>query len=146
MRPINRIMPKLPVQAMTTYQVSMPMATHFRPATCQEVHCPHHEMGWRTVVDEDSDLGRKQAHYIRRLSERHFTEETTEVGLTAFTFPAGQRCFRQHNLPLDREEFFSKFQGDWRGQVGRLIRLRPDDWLYDFADHQDQLAREIERG
>lgn len=146
MRPVNRIVPKLPVKAMLTYQVSTPLSSHFRPATCQEVRCLYYAFGWQTLVDESTELGQKQAHYIRHLSERHYTEARNEVGLTIFMFPAGQTCFRPHHASLEREEIFSRFHGDYRGQIGQITRLRPGDWVDDFAEHQERLAHAIEMG
>ena len=46
MRPVNRILPALPVTAMKTYSIDAPMGTHFRAATCVEVECVHQEGKW----------------------------------------------------------------------------------------------------
>ncbi|MEV0382887.1 hypothetical protein [Nonomuraea sp. NPDC050643] len=149
MRRVNRIMPAMPAQAYKTYQIVQPLATHFRAATCEEVACGAHERGWRTLVDETVELGQRQAHYIRRLAGRRFVEERTAEGLTAFTFEPGQRCFQQHQQPLEREPFYFVRGGDWRGNPTRVAPFkhrRGDDWVEDFAGHQDRLARQIERG
>jgi hypothetical protein len=147
---VFRISPKLPVQAMKTYQVSSPISTHTRPATCAEVECRPHTQGWATAVDERTELGQRQAYYIRKESGRSFREERTEKGWTAFTFPAGQRCFdsASHRVPLDRPEFYIVRSGDWRGSPLGLIRrhTRPEHWVEDFALHQQGVAKMVERG
>ncbi len=141
-----RIEPKLPVTAMQTYAVSAPAATHWREATCREVDCPMHLNGWQTLVDERTALGRAQAGYIRHKSVRSFSEARDAAGLTVFTFPAGQTCFRQHRVRVEREEIFIKFPGDHRGRTGEARVLRPQDWVDDFAEHQEKLADRLERG
>ncbi|MGH3680777.1 MAG: hypothetical protein ACRDT2_11090, partial [Natronosporangium sp.] len=106
MRPVTRITPKLPPQAMKTYQVARPLPTHWRPASCAEVGCPAHAHGWQTTIDVATELGGRQANYIRLHSGRAFT--AAEAGtLVTFTFPPGQTCFRRHQLPLEREPIFA---------------------------------------
>lgn len=53
-------------QNLTTYQVTSPRATHTRPGTCEEAGCGNLAFGWVTVVDESTDLGQRQAAYIRK--------------------------------------------------------------------------------
>jgi hypothetical protein len=144
-----RIAPKLDPQAFKTYQVVAPLPTHFRSASCQEARCSNYLSGWRTVIDEISDLGKRQAHYIRKQSGRAFTEYKDEAGMTAFTFEAGQRCFAQHQVRTDTPEIYLVKGGDWRGNP---MGVRPrrhasaDDWVEDFAEHQQRLADEISKG
>lgn len=145
----SRIDPKLPMQAMQTYQVVAPAATHFRPATCAEVDCPHYLHGWHSPIDERTELGQRQAHYIRNQSGRRYTEDRHQVpGLTLFTFEAGQTCFQQHQMRLDRPEIFLVRDGDWRGNPTGQTRRHagPDDWVDDFANHQQKLADQLEKG
>lgn len=147
-RQLNRIMPRLPAGAMKTYAISAPTATHWRPATCAEVGCEPYTGGWRTSVDEASELGRRQAHYIRKQSGRSFTEQR-EGALTIFTFEPGQACFASsgHKAPLGRPELFSVRGGDWRGATGeRRVHKRAEDWVDDFATHQQSLADRLARG
>jgi len=143
-----RVDSRLPVGAVQTYQVVSPLATHFRPASCAEVDCPNLEHGWRTVVDETTDLGRQQAHYIRKESGRKF-QALADGGLTTFIFEAGQACFAQHQVRLDRPEHYLVRAGDWRGNPqGTPARqhANADDWIDDFANHQQALADRIQRG
>lgn len=144
----NRIQPSLPVQGYQTFQIVAPVSTHWRDATCDEVDCPAQQRGWTTTVDENTPLGQKQAHYIRRESKRSFTEEKRPDGLTSFKFSAGQTCFRQHKARMEREEIFVRRDGDWRGNPTQSRRRydRPDQWVSDFAEHQDEIARHQQRG
>lgn len=146
MRQPFRVDPSLPMHLMKTYQIASPLSTHTRVGTCAEADCPAHQHGWQTSVDESTDLGQKQAHYIRKESGRKFTERRTEVGLTAFAFEAGQTCFATHRVSLERPELYVVRGGDFRGNPrGEVFRHSgPDAWVDDFGTHQDQLARAIE--
>lgn len=149
MRPINRIMPNAPAQAYKTYAISSPIQTHFRPGTCEEAGCPNLAAGFVVRVDERLELGQRQAYYIRKQSGRRFTESRDETGLTAFTFPAGQQCFTQHQISLQRPENFLVRGGDWRGNplaTPTLRHSRPEFWVEDFAEHQDRIATARVRG
>lgn len=149
MNRINRIQPVLPAQAYKTFQIIAPGSTHFRPGTCEEAGCGAYERGWRTLLDETSDLGQQRAHYIRKLCGRRFAEERDPEGLTVFTFEPGQRCFAQHRVPLERESFYFVRGGDWRGNPlgGRPFQhRRGEEWVEDFAEHQARLNAAIERG
>lgn len=147
MRPLNRIQPKAPPQAYKTYQIVSPLSTHWRTGTCDEAGCLAYRHGWQTNVDESTDLGQRQAHYIRKVSGRRFTERRTELGLTAFTFEAGQRCFREHKVPLDRPELYVVRGGDWRGNPRGEVRKHssPDAWVNDFGETLDRLDRAANR-
>ena len=144
-----RIEPQRPAHAYKTYQIITPLTTHFRPGTCDEVDCPQQAHGWRTAVDEATELGQRQAHYIRSESRRKYSEARSPEGLTVFTFEAGQRCFAEHRVRLDRPEHFLVRGGDWRGDPygGRpYVHSSPDDWVEDFALHQQGVADQIEKG
>ncbi|MFD6035721.1 hypothetical protein ACFWHF_14440 [Streptomyces griseoincarnatus] len=144
-----RIQPNLTAAEYKTYQIVAPLASHWRPATCEEVDCPAYTGGWVSRIDEQSELGQKQAHYIRKQAGRKFSEDRQPDGLTAFTFPPGQACFQQHQKRLERPELYVVRDGDWRGNpLGTAPRThsRPDHWVEDFAEHQERLARIIEKG
>jgi hypothetical protein len=148
MRPIFRIDPRLPVGAMKTYAIVAPVTTHFRPASCAEVDCDAYRNGWTTVIDTATDLGGKQANYIRLHAGRHF--RATEIGgMVTFTFPPGQSCFRTHQVRLDRPEHFLVRDGDWRGNprgTSPYQHTRAADWVDDFANHQQRLADRLNQG
>jgi hypothetical protein len=145
---MNRVQPAMPVHAYKTYGIVAPISTHWRPATCAEVDCPAYMHGWQTHVDENSALGQKQAHYIRREAKRSFKESKRQDGLTTFSFPPGQVCFRQHKTRVEREELFVMRTGDHRGSPDGFRRTydRPDQWADDFSAHQDEIARQQQRG
>lgn len=140
-----RLEPNLPPQAYQTYQILAPKETHWRVATCAEVQCPHHETGWQTVVDESAELGQGQAHYIRTESGRRFTEHH-DAGLTTFRFEAGQRCFTRHEIRLEKPEIYLVKPGDWRTSDTPRRHANADDWVDDFANHQQTLADRLARG
>jgi hypothetical protein len=142
-RPLNRIAPQLPVGAMKTYQAIAPPDQTVIEA-CASVGCAAWRQGWDTVVDEDTDLGKRQAAYIRQNSGRTFKELRSETGLTVFRFESGQRCFANHET---RPARFLVRGGDHRSNLG-VIRehVGADDWVEDFALHQDHLAERIGRG
>jgi len=149
-RPLNRIVPRLGPGNFKTYQILAPKSTHFRKATCEEFGCDAMANGWKTVVDETSEIGMAQALYIRKHSGRKFREDRGVVdNLTIFIFVAGQRCFREHMLRLDRPEVFLVKDGDHRGNPrGTEPRrhVRASDWVEDFAEHQDGIAQKIKEG
>jgi hypothetical protein len=141
---LNRpIEPAGPVSAYKTFGIAAPPATHWRPATCAEVDCPHYLHGWKTIVPADSDLSKLIRHSGRRFSYQ------SDGKLITYVFEAGQPCFRasQHLVRLDREEIFLARSGDWRADLGdRYVYERPDQWTDDFANHQDRIATAHQRG
>jgi len=138
---VFRQQPKMPVSSYKTYQIAMPEPSHTRAASCVEVDCDVQQTGWVSIIDEATPLGQKQAHYIRRLSGRHFDEGARDV-LTLFTFPPGQECFDEHRVSVDREAFYVVRGGDWRGNPTGVRRFHDsgDHWVEDFAGHQERLA------
>jgi hypothetical protein len=149
-RTLNRIAPALPVGAMKTYEIRSPRATHWRKATCAEVACPPYLNGWRTILDETTELGQRLAHTVRKVAGRAYTEHHAAPNLTIFTFEAGQRCFAadSHQLPTGRPELYVVRGGDWRGNPRGDVRkhARAADWVDDFATHQQQLADRLAQG
>lgn len=127
-----------------TYEISAPVQTHYRPATCEEAGCLAHRHGWRTAVDVGSTLGAQQAAYIRARSGRRFREEPGDGTIVYFAFEAGQACFASasHRVPLERPALFVVRDGDFRGNPSGRTRThtRPADWVEDFAGHQQGLA------
>lgn len=144
-----RLPPVGPAGAYKTYALSAPVATHFREGTCTEAGCQARANGWRTAIDEATGLGQGQAHYIRSMSGRRFTEERLRSGLTAFTFEAGQECFDTHRVALERDPLFLVRGGDWRGNptgLPPLLHSSGTAWVDDFGEHQERIAEEYERG
>ena len=146
-REVFRVEPGLPVTMMKTYDLSAPVATHRRKASCQEFECEAYANGWTTTVDVSTELGAQQANYIRMKSGRSFT--VTQNGtLVTFTFYPGQTCFAQHTLPLWRPPILSVCGGDWRGNPdgSRRVHTRPEDWVDDCQTTLSQIADAAERG
>lgn len=148
--PPFRLPPALPAAAMKTYQIASPLSTHWHPVTCEEARCDGFTHGWMSYIDESTELGQRQAWFIRRESGRHFTEERNEFGITEFTFEAGQECFASgdHRARNERPERYLVRGGDFRGNPTGMRREHsgPDPWLDDFATHQDRLATLLEHG
>ena len=142
---MNRITPNLDPMQYDSYIVRAPVETHFRDASCQEVDCLNLANGWHTYVDERTTLGQMQSHYIRNVSGRFFTETLGEDRQTDFWFPAGQRCFVQHRVRLDRPELFGLKAGDWR-VGGRPREVTGGEWLDRFAENQFKLRDMQQRG
>jgi len=141
---LHRLEPALPAAGMQTYAAVLPLATHWRRASCGEVDCQTQAGGWVTRVDEATDLGQRQAHYIRAEAGRAFTEQR-EAGLTVFTFPAGQECFTAHQVPLERPPLLVVRGGDWRATLGPARRFdRADQWVEDFQTSLDATRRRVE--
>lgn len=141
------IMPNLPAHSYTTYQFLRPMATHMRDATCQEVDCEAYANGWKTTVDTNTELGRKQANYIRMQSGRRFTA-TDNGGMVTFEFFAEQKCFRQHKVPLERDPIFLERGGDFRGNPTGYRRQfkNIEDWGDKFKETTEKINRILDRG
>ena len=136
---LNRIPPLGPPQAYKTYSLLAPLDSHWRDASCDEVNCLVSATGWRTVIEENTPLGERQAGYIRTQSGRHYTEMGR--GMVVFTFPPGEECFTAHRVNAEREPIYVVRRGDYRGYDGGRQHANGTDWVEDFALHQDRLAR-----
>jgi hypothetical protein len=139
--------PKMAAAAYKTYAVVSPISTHFRPATCAEVACPHYVNGWRVRVEA---LTPDLLHAARN-SGRKYAEQRVAEGETWLVFEAGQDCFkaRDHRTRLDRAPLYVVRDGDHRGNPrGTKARLHqnPGNWVEDFATHQQAIADEIKKG
>lgn len=146
MQRMNRIAPQGAVQDYKTYQVMSPISTHWRPATCAEVACPDYLNGWRVRIE---GLPTDMAH-AARTTGRRYTELDVSESEHWLVFESGQPCFRasEHRALLDKQEIFIARDGDFRGNPTGNVRRHTDPafWLEDFAEHQDRLARQVERG
>jgi len=122
------------------FRIRRPLATHWRPATCKEMDCPHYLNGWKTIVPFDSP----QAEYIRNGSGRHFTE-TREGDIAEFVFPPGQTCFASadHQRRVDRPDIFERVP---RLGAAPLAHARPEDWVENMGEELDATRRIIEQG
>jgi len=144
---VFRIEPAMPPHAYKTYAMLSPITTHMRKATCEEVGCDQYRQGWRVHVQAlPPDL-----LHAARTSGRRYREEHVAEGQTYLVFEPGQPCFKAetHRAPIGRPPLFLVREGDHRGNPrGTPTRLydRPDQWVDDFATHQDNLADELRKG
>lgn len=138
-----RLPPNMPAGAYQTFQLAAPRDRMVQ-AACEQVGCEAWRHGWESVINEATDLGKRQAAFIRQESARTFREQRTQAGLTVFRFDSGQRCFADHRT---RPEVYRVWQGDWRQNLGLIRRhSRPVDWVEHFAEHQDRIADQIKKG
>jgi hypothetical protein len=139
-----RIQPALGVGAYQTYSITAPHDRTVK-AACEEVGCAAWLNGWQSTVDESTELGQRQAAYIRQQSGRTFHEQRTAAGLTVFTFDSHQRCFADHRT---RPEIYAVRDGDWRGNPTGRTRMHANarDWTEDFGEHQQRIADQHEKG
>lgn len=144
MQMANRIDPNLPVGAYQTYSISAQRDVAV-VAACEQVGCAAWQYGWESKIDESTQLGQQQAHYIRHVSGRTFREQKTGDGLTVFRFEAHQRCFAEHRT---NPEIYLVRDGDWRGNpTGRRRQhTRPADWVEDFGEHQQRIVDQQQKG
>ncbi|WP_346163568.1 hypothetical protein [Streptomyces bangladeshensis] len=144
---VFRIEPQMGAESYKTYAMVSPLSSHFRPATCAEVDCPHYLNGWRVRVE---GLAPQDIH-AAKTSGRRWIEQRVADGETWLVFEAGQPCFKasQHRTRVDRPPLYIVRDGDHRGNPrGTKARLhqRAADWQEDFAEHQQKLADEIRKG
>lgn len=142
-----RFEPKMAPDAYRTYAVVSPLSTHFRSATCAEVDCPHYVNGWRVRLEA---LTPDLAQAARR-SGRKYAEQAVAEGETYLVFEAGQPCFRagEHRIRSDRPPLYLVRPGDHRVDprtVKGRLHQRPENWVEDFAEHQQKLTDEIQKG
>lgn len=131
----------------TTYGISAPLATHWRPATCAQVGCLNYENGWRIRVE---GLSAELLH-AAKTSGRKFIEQRVAADQTWLVFEAGQPCFQaaQHKLAVGKPELYIVRGGDWRGNprgIPARLHQRPEDWVEDLHEHTDKLANARKEG
>ena len=146
--PLSRPEPKMPAHAYKTYGMVAPISTHFRKATCAEAACQHFANGWRVRVE---GLSPQDVHLAKNCGRR-YTEHHVAEGETWLVYEAGQPCFREseHRVRVtDRPPLYVVRDGDYRGNPrGTKTRVHhsPDNWLDDFATHQQAIVDEIAKG
>jgi hypothetical protein len=153
---MNRIQPQMGAEAYKTYSIAAPASTHFRKATCAETNCPDYLNGWRVRVE---GLPPEMLHTAKtarfqvngRWVPYRYAEVPVAEGETWLHFEAGQPCFRagEHRMRIDKPELFLVRDGDWRGNPrGTKARMhqRPESWVEDFGEHQQNIADEIAKG
>ena len=122
------------------FRARRPLRTHWRPATCEEMDCPHYLNGWRTILPVDDP----RADYIRHRSGRSFKEKRNG-DMVEFTFSAGQTCFSaaDHKRLIGRPDVFERVP---RLGAPALVHARPEDWVENMEEELDATRRTIEKG
>jgi len=144
---LSRIPPLMGPEAYKTYEMRSPISTHFRPATCAEADCAYYRDGFQVRVE---GLAPQVLHAVQH-SGRKYTVQKPAEGETYLVFEPGQKCLRAalHRVPVGRPPLYIVRDGDWRGNPrGTKARLHqnPENWVEDFATHQQAIADEIAKG
>lgn len=165
MRELNRVPVSGNPGDYKSYSLKLPKATHYRPGVCGEVnvqcvqtdalgnficsewHCSRHAHGWKTMVDVSTQLGQRQEKYIETQAGRSYTRAQAGTLIT-YVFAAGQQCFSQHQVALEREPIFIVRDGDYRGNPSgrKMQHANGQDWIDDFGEHQEKLADRLKEG
>lgn len=149
MRPVNRIAPRLGAEHMQTFEITRPKETHTRAATCEEVECRAYANGWTMTLDLTTELGKRQARYVKYSSGRSYEVAEQYDGLVTLIFRPGQLCFAEHRVDTDAPAVYRVRGGDYRGNPGRIptrTHKKAEYWVEEFAENQDRLKTAIERG
>lgn len=142
-------MPNLQPHQYQTFQILAPRETHTRTATCEEFECQAYANGWKMKLDLATELGQKQAHYIKHFSGRSYTVESQRDGLVELLFRSGQPCFTEHRVKIGRPDVFRVTGGHLGNNPLRTptrVHKKPEFWVEEFAENQDRIARVIEKG
>jgi hypothetical protein len=150
MRPVHRIEPVIPVQKMQTYKISKPVATHTRPATCEEIDCPDFLNGWVTRLPHGDPriTFLRQACAGRVDGHRRQMIEVTRIDSAEreFLFNPGQPCLKAttHRKDLERPEIYLVRGGDWRANLGLIRRhTHPEHWVEDMQENLEAVERRL---
>jgi hypothetical protein len=137
-------------ESYKSYSMRAPFRTHWRPATCEEYECEAFRNGFVTTVDLNTDLGQKQYNYLSHDKSRSYHMQRVSMTLVKFVYGPGNRCFNSqgHRVPVGRPPRLLVVGGDWRGNPrgDRRVHSNVDDWVDDARNHQDKIARIIQRG
>jgi len=139
---------RLGAEHYKTFQVEAPISTHTRVATCEEVECEQYAKGWSMRIDLGSQLGQKQAHYIKHSSGRAYKVVGQNGGLVTLEFSPNQPCFQNHRVKAGLPEIF-KVKGGRDGYNPRgtptRVHTRAEFWLEEFNEHQDRIQTVIDK-
>lgn len=126
---------------MVTHAIVAPLGSHWKRATCEEYGCLPHQNGWRL---ETAGLTAEQVATAKRSGRRYVVEHDAQ-GAEVLIFEAGQQCFRvsEHWVRLEREEFFLRRPGDWRGNPdphsSPLVFSGADAWHDSIGTQLDKI-------
>lgn len=148
---LNRIPPKMRPEMYKTYSWRQPLSSHWRQATCEEVDCIDFLNGFVLTVETDTDLGRKRFDFLTHDKTRSCSIQRLSLGMFKFIYAPGNTCMKayDHRIQVGRPPRLLVLGGDWRGNprnVPTIVHSRMDDWIEDFATHQDMIAERFRRG
>lgn len=143
------IRPFVGAEHYQTFRINAPKETHTVPATCEEVECEMYANGWRMQLDLTTDMGQRQAYYIKHSSGRSYRVSDQRDGLVTLYFRSGQPCFQEHRQAVERDPIFS-VKGGKGGQnplrIPTRVHKRAEYWVEEFAENQDRIAKIHEKG
>lgn len=147
----NRISPNMGPENYKSYTMRAPFETHWRMATCEEYECIDFLNGFAITVDTATELGKKQHYYLTHDNERSYSLQRVTESLFKFIYKPGNPCVKRadHRVPIGRPPLLLVVGGDWRGNprgTPTVRHTRVEDWVDDFATHQEGLATLLRRG
>jgi hypothetical protein len=152
----NRPTPLMGVGSYKTYSLVAPRATHHRRVSCEVYGCEPFLKGFATTAlpdsEEEATIRQACAGEIDGIRRPLPAFTVTPDGFHRYAFPPGTPCFRAvaHTVHNDRPPIPIVRPGDHRGDPtggdGRRIHASTDDWVEDFAEHQDRLATAAKEG
>lgn len=148
----NRITPAVGPEHYRSYTISMPLSSHWRLATCEEVDCLQYLQGFVQLVDVSTDLGLRQYEYLaKKDKDRSPIIHRVNMYDFRFVYRPGTPCMRRgdHRLPIGREPLYLVQGGDWRGnplQIPVRRHKKVDFWVEDFALNQIRISEVQKKG
>lgn len=125
-----------PPRPLDRYSLQQRPAPRARRATCEEVDCWAWLGGFAIKVDEATDLGGRQAAYLREDRTRPRPAETREGALTVFAYPPGTRCTASDTHVIERTQLY----------IARGIATTAELWTEEFGENQQRLSELQARG
>lgn len=119
-----------------TFALAKPSATHRRKATCAEANCKNMINGFQIHVNPSSAQAARQEYLIKSSGRRYSV--SPEPGGLLYTFEAGQQCFGEHTVPIDRPALYLVRKGS--NPVKH--HAAPSDWVDDFSTHLDKIREQ----
>lgn len=153
---MNALEPGLPPEKRKTYEMSMPLETHWRQVTCevaaQAGNCPHYADGFALEFNPtDPDLENNRA--ALKAGGYRWLEEPgqNQPGFVRFTFPPGQRCLasrrQPHLIPRERTPLLRVFRGDWRDEgPTEVVHTSNEHFAEDLWSTVDALQTKFQEG
>lgn len=105
-----------------TFSAVMPAATHFEPATCEQVQCQRWAEGFAVLIDTSTQEGRDRYDWIKAHPGGRSWYRSQEGDVARLDYPPGNQCYEQHRRMLDKPALLLVRRGahTQRGVVDRL--------------------------